>query len=300
MLVNGHYRHERYQQFNIHDPKSRVIHKAEVKDRIIHHAVFRIIYSVFDKGFIHDSYSCRINKGTHKAVNRLENFTRNVSRQYTAPCFVLKCDISKFFYSIDHEILKQLISRRIKDEKATKLIFEIINSYYHLDNQTKRRKGVPLGNLTSQLFANIYMNEFDQFIKHELKIKRYIRYTDDFVIVHYDREYLKALIPQISKFIYNNLRLSLHLRKIIIKKFSQGVDFLGYIISPHYILLRTKTKNRLLQRIRIKKELNDNLEITNFSLNQTLQSYLGIVRHCSRRNIISSIEHILAQDCDIK
>ncbi len=280
MLNNGYYRHGAYQRFNIHDPKPRIIHKAIVKDRIVHHAIFYILYPLFDKSFIFDSYSCRVGKGTHKAVERLNLFTKNVSRNYQQHCFVLKCDISKFFNSIDHNILITLIADKVNEPKAMMLIRKIISSY-----KTQKGKGLPLGNLTSQLFANIYMNKLDQFIKCNLGEKYYIRYSDDFVIAHHDRYYLEQLIQRIDVFLKNHLKLLLHPRKIEIRKISMGIDFLGYVILPHHKLLRTKSKRRMYKKIVAKcKDHNEN-KMNQSSLNQSIQSYYGMLKHCNSRKL---------------
>lgn len=289
ILKNGYYKHGPYQKFNIHDPKPRVIHKAIVLDRIVHHAIFYILYPLFDKSFIFDSYSCRVDKGTHKAVKKLNLFTKNVSRNYRQPCFVLKCDISKFFNSIDHEILMVLIADKIKDPKAMILIRKIINSY-----KTQNGKGLPLGNLTSQLFANIYMNKLDQFIKCKLGEKYYIRYTDDFIIVHHDRHYLEQLIPQIDIFLINHLNLLLHPRKIDIRKLSRGIDFLGYVILPHHKLLRTKSKKRMCKKITDKCKDHKENKINQSSLNQSVQSYYGMLKHCSSKDLKRKINKIIS------
>jgi len=215
----------------------------------------------FDKAFIYDSYSCRLNKGTHRAVDRLEKFTRIVSQNYTRPCLALKCDIKKFFASVDHQILIQLINKKVRNKDILWLVKEIIQSF---NSRGKADIGLPLGNLTSQLFANIYLDELDQFIKHKLKIKYYLRYGDDFIILDTDKNKLEKIILQLSDFLPSNLKLTLHPSKIIIRKLRQGIDFLGYIVLPHYRVLRTKTKKRMMRR-----------------LNQTnLPSYLGLIKHC--------------------
>ena len=225
------------------------------------------MYPVFDKLFNYDSYSCRLKKGTHKAIDRLERFTRIVSQNHTQPCFALKCDIKKFFASIDHLILSSLIKRKIKDKDTLWLVEEIINSFNSRERERERetRRGLPIGNLTSQIFANIYLDELDQFIKHKLKIKYYLRYCDDFVILDTDRNKLEKIILQIADFLKLNLKLSLHPDKIIIRKLKQGIDFLGYVVLPHYRVLRTKTKRRML------KKINQN----------NLSSYLGLLKHCN-------------------
>lgn len=274
------YQHSDYTAFNVCDPKLRHIHKACVKDRIVHHAIFRILYPIFDNFFIFDSYSCRIGKGTHRAVNRLEEFCRKLSRNNTKPIFALKCDIKKFFDSIGQNILLELIKKKIKDENTFWLISKIIKGY-----ENKKDKGLPLGNVTSQLFANIYLNELDQFIKHKLKARYYLRYCDDFIILGEDKNYLASLINPISQFLDQLLKLSLHPDKIEIRKYRQGFDFLGYVVLPHYRVLRTKTKRRILRKMEEKhRDLKNNL-ISEESFNQSLQSYLGVLGHCKGRKI---------------
>lgn len=265
-LENKTYKHSSYTAFNIYDPKFRHIHKALVKDRIIHHAIVSIIEPIFDKSFIYDSYSCRENKGTHRAVRKLEYFIRKVSRNYSGKCFVLKLDIKKFFASVDQKILLDLISQKVEDQDLLWLIENILSSF-------SKGIGIPIGNLTSQIFANIYLNELDQFIKHKLKIKFYLRYCDDFVILEKKRETLEDLIPEIEKFLKESLKLALHEQKIIISKSNQGIDFLGYIVLPHYILPRTKTKRRIFRKLSARN----------------LQSYLGYLKHASAYKVMQKI-----------
>ena len=195
-LKNYTYKHGGYEQFKINDPKPRTIHKASVRDRLLHHAVYRILYPFYDKTFIADSFSCRNDKGAHKAINRFRKFGYTVSKNNTKTCWILKCDIKKFFASIDQSILINVLKQRIQDKNIIDLLREIIQSF--------EPNGLPLGNLTSQLFANVYLNEFDQFVKHKLKEKYYIRYADDFVILSENREYLENLIISISNFLQNS------------------------------------------------------------------------------------------------
>lgn len=278
------YQHASYTAFNIYDPKFRHIHKAIVRDRIVHHGVVSLIEPLFDKTFIYDSYSCRDNKGTHKAVTRLAIFIRKVSKNYTRNCFVLKLDIKKFFASVDQAILFECIKKRVDDQNLLCLIKNILGSF---SNDT----GIPIGNLTSQIFANVYLNELDQFVKHNLKEKYYIRYCDDFTIVSPTREYLENLIPQIETFLNEKLKLSLHEGKIIIKKYTQGVDFLGYVILPHVVLLRTKTRRRIFKKLR---EKIDNLQtgiVSEESFNQSLQSYLGYLGHANSFKLTQKLKN---------
>ena len=269
------YQHSHYTPFNICDPKPRKIHKAIVKDRVLHHAVFRILYSIFDKTFIYDSYSCRLEKGTHKAVNRLEKFKRKSSRNNSKSIFTLKCDIKKFFDSVDQDIMLKIIQRKIQDKNAIWLVEKIIRSF---------SQGLPLGNVTSQIFANIYLSELDKFIKHNLRIKYYIRYCDDFVILGERKENLEKFIKPINNFLEIELNLSLHQDKIIIRKYSQGIDFLGYVVLLNHRVLRTKTKKRILKRIK-----NNNLSL------QSINSYLGVLKHCRGYKIKKEIEKLVAR-----
>jgi retron-type reverse transcriptase len=265
------YRHSHYTAFSVCDPKPRRIHKATAKDRVLHHAIFRILYPIFDKSFIFDSYSCRLEKGTHRAVRRLQKFCRKLSRNNRRNIFALKCNIRKFFDSIDQDILLNLIQKKIQDKNALWLIEKIIKSF---------PVGLPLGNVTSQIFANIYLNELDQFVKHNLREKYYLRYCDDFIILSEDENYLRKLILEINNFLRTKLKINLHLNKIIIRKYRQGIDFLGYIILPHHVVLRTKTKRRMIKKLHKKHSYSQKEIISKDSFNQSLQSYLGMLKHC--------------------
>src|SRR3989344_8531542 len=187
-LKNKSYKHGGYSEFFVNDPKRRHIHKAPVCDRIVHHLLYKYLYFLFDKTFIHDAYSCRLDKGTHRAVKRLEQYTRIVSKNYTQDCWALKLDIKQFFASVDHEILLKFIRRKVNDKNILWLINEILTSFR---TDKGKNAGIPLGNLTSQIFANIYLNELDQFVKQDLKIKYYIRYADDFIILNTGKLQLK-------------------------------------------------------------------------------------------------------------
>ena len=274
-LANKTYRHSGYEYFKIADPKPRDIHKASVRDRLLHHAIYRQLYPFFERMFIADSFSCQLNKGTHKAVRRFKSMANCVSRNNTRACWVLQCDIKKFFASIDHGVLLKTLNQYIPNKDIMWLLEEVIGSF-----SLKPQKGLPLGNLTSQLFVNVYMNSFDQFVKHKLKAKFYCRYADDFVIVHEDRTFLKGVLVPINRFLNEELLLKLHPNKVNIRKYSQGIDFLGYIIFPHHIVLRTKTKRRMYKKVQFRRsELEYDL-IDEESFYQTLQSYLGILKHC--------------------
>jgi len=273
-LKNRKYRHGDYQPFKINDPKPRDIHKAEVRDRLLHHLIYNTLYPYFDRQFIFDSYSCRFGKGTHKAINRFREYGCKVSKNHTKTCWVLKCDIRKFFANIDHVILKNILARHIKCKDILNILDKVIESF---NTDGEINVGLPLGNLTSQIFVNIYMNDFDQFVKRVLKIKHFIRYADDFVILSQDRDYLFELIPKISAFLETQLKLTLRPNKVSIKTFASGIDFLGWVHFPKHRVLRRSTKRRMFA----------NLERMVSKI--TLTSYLGLLSHGNTRKLCSDI-----------
>ena len=278
-LVNHTYKHGGYQAFNISDPKPRNIHKASVRDRLVHHAIYRKLYPFFDKTFIANSFSCRIGKGTHKALNRFRSVAFKVSKNNTRTCWILKCDIKKFFASIDHDILMSILQKYILDGDVLWLLGKVINSFPGPGQKT----GLPLGNLTSQLFVNIYMNEFDQFVKHRLKAKYYIRYADDFVLLSEDRSCLEAQIPAINNFLQKELKLILHPQKVSIKTLSSGVDFLGWVNFSDYRVLRTATRKRMKKKIGIAPEI------------ETVNSYLGFLSHGNTHKLRKEVLDLFEQ-----
>jgi RNA-directed DNA polymerase len=289
-LLNHTYKHGGYQAFKINDPKPRDIHKATVRDRLLHHAIYRILYPFFDKTFIADSYSCRNNKGTHKAINKFRDYFHKASQNNTQTCRVLKCDIRKFFANINHEILIGILKEYIPDENILKLLENVIGSF---TSEQCKKIGLPLGNLTSQLFVNIYMNKFDQFMKHKLKTKFYLRYADDFVIFSEDKQQLENIIEPIKKFLHNELKLELHPDKIFIKTVSSGVDFLDMVNFSDHRIFRTKTKRRMLKKISNRYELLQNELISEESFKQSLQSYFGALKHCNGYGLARKIEFVV-------
>ncbi|MBU1083358.1 reverse transcriptase/maturase family protein, partial [Patescibacteria group bacterium] len=208
-LASGNYHSSTYSPFKISDPKPRNIHKANVRDRLLHRAIYRMLYPAWDKTFIWDSYSCRNGKGTHKAFSRLEQFSRQVTNNYTKSCWALKLDIRKFFDSVDHKVLMGLLAERIEDKKLLNLLQSIISSFEH-----SLGKGMPLGNLTSQLFANIYLDPLDKFVKHHLKIKYYLRYADDLIFLSNNPDELMGYLVETSQFLKTKLKLNIHPNKI--------------------------------------------------------------------------------------
>ena len=290
-LKNKTYKHGPYTGFYIRDPKQRHIHKALVRDRVLHHAVFSIINPIFEETFIPTSFSCRIGYGTHRGVTVLEKMARRIYKNGTSSCFVLKCDIQKFFDSVDHHVLLSILQKRIKDEDAVWLLQEVIESYSSSRSTIFEKKGLPIGNLTSQLFANVYMNEFDQFVKSDLKVRNYVRYTDDFAIVSESSAHLEGLLGPIAEFLDCKLALGLHPEKITIHKSNRGVDFLGYLIFPNHRLIRTKTKRRILAKLRSRTDEFCNGRISRLILEQSLQSYLGVLSHANSYNLSQDIQN---------
>lgn len=279
-LVSGKYIHDPYSDFYICDPKRRHIHKATVRDRVLHQAIFRVLYPIFDKHFIFDSHSSRNYRGTHLGVIRLAKAGCKITKNWKHPAYALKCDIRKYFDSIDHEILKDLISRKISEKETLDFISKILKTF-----EKDPGVGLPLGNVTSQLFANIYLDEFDQYVKHVLKIKYYFRYCDDFVILSENEKYLEKLIGEIEVFVSDKLKLELHPYKIIIRKFRQGIDFLGYVILPHAAVIRTKTKNRIQKKVGVTiREFKAGVINKNTALG-ILNSYLGVLSHCKNKSL---------------
>jgi len=272
-LVSHSYRHGGYHAFNISDPKPRNIHKASVRDRLVHHAIYRVLYPFFDRTFIADSYSCRIGKGTHKAIGRFREFSYIASKNSSRTCWILKCDIRKFFANIDHGVLLNILEQYIPDRDILRLLEEIIGSF----NAAEPGVGLPLGNLTSQLFVNVYMNEFDQFTKHKLKAKHYIRYADDFVIFSENRIWLENLISPIADFLGNYLKLQPHPQKVFVKTLASGVDFLGWVHFPAHRVLRAATKRRMMRRIAESPKP------------ETIVSYLGLLKHGNAHKLAKAL-----------
>lgn len=277
-LARGTYRHGPYERFHVYDPKPRVIHKATVRDRLVHHAVVRVLQPTLERSFIHDSYSCRCGKGPHAAVRRLDVFSRRVSRNGTRPCWTLKFDIAKFFDSVDHEILLSLLAEQVPCRRTRALLAEIVGSYSVSGTASvgrnsvsfpERRTGLPIGSVTSQLFANLYLDALDHYIKEQLRVRYYLRYTDDLLVLHNSPAVLRDVLRVVRTWVWEERRLTLHPRKVSIRKLTHGVDFLGYVVLPRHKVLRTRTRRRMFRRVNA----------------PNLSSYLGLLGHCAGRTL---------------
>jgi retron-type reverse transcriptase len=273
MLHTRTYEHSGYFAFNVSDPKPRNIHKAIVRDRVVHHLIYKELYWYFDDRFIYDSYSCRKQKGTHRAFERFKVLANRVSKNNTKTCYVLKCDVRKFFASIDHDVLRSILKRHIVDDEILWLIHQVIKSFH----TTRVGVGLPLGNLTSQLLVNIYMHEFDMYMKQELRVRHYIRYADDFVILSQDKKYLENLLSNINMFLNNTLKLHLHPDKVYIKTYASGVDFLGWVHFPYHRQIRTTTKRKMIKRL------------SHYPKPETVNSYRGLLMHGNTHNLQKSL-----------
>ena len=237
-----------YYRFEIHEPKHRVIYAPAYEDKIVHHMVYQVLREVYEPLFIYDSFSCIRGKGNQAAVKRLQNHIR-VCQRNNSQAWLVKLDIKKFFPSIDRDILKATYVRHINCSKTLNLIYKIIDS-------SPTDKGLPLGCVTSQLSANVYMNKFDQFVKHELKVKHYLRYADDMFMIVGTKKEAQALLNRSKAFIESELNLSFAQGKCYIKNCKQGVDGLGYRIFSTHILFKSRTKKKIIKILQ-----NEDLEL---------------------------------------
>ncbi len=261
--------------FVLRDPKTRKISKSDFRDRIVHHAMVNIIEPIFDKKFIYDSCANRKGKGNLFAIKRFDIFKRKVSRNGLVSenkfndsnyilGYVLKADIKHYFEEVNHKVLINIIEKKIKDKKVIWLIEGILKNHAGAE----QKKGMPLGNLTSQFFANVYLNKLDYFVKHELKTKYYMRYVDDFVILHASKSQLKIWKEEIDKFLKSELKIELHKEKSKVIPLSRGIDFVGFRNFYYFKLLRKRNIKKMLLKIKHYKN-------SKISYNKLLESFQG-------------------------
>jgi len=290
-----------YKQFTVTKPKTRRVSAPYFEDRIVQHSLVSQIEPIFEKLFIYDSYACRKNKGTHFALKRLKKFLRASASKYpNEEIFILKCDIRKFFQSISWDILVKIISQKIEETETLWLIKQFIVGFQikekHLSKTSEQlslfepedlpvssicRQGLPIGNLTSQLFANIYLNRLDYFVKQNLKEKYYGRYMDDFFIISPDKEKLKEDREKIRLFLQEVLKLELHPRKTFIQKVDQGVCFVGYRVFANYVLVRGSTLINFCQKYSKKRKKYKKGLIDQDKLERCQQSFRGHLKHAN-------------------
>jgi retron-type reverse transcriptase len=252
-----------------------------------------MIEPIFDNGFIYDSYACRKEKGTHKAIKRLDQFIKSSGDKWgEGNVYCLKCDISKYFDSIDHEVLISLIEKSIKDKEVMWLIREIVKSSFshrvHNDLFNYRETGIPIGNLTSQLFANLYLNELDQFVKHDLQKRYYLRYMDDFLVFGDNKGELHKCEDILRNFLEKELKLELHRRKVSLDPVGQGVSFLGYRVFENYKLIRKSTVKRFVKNIQLKVANGEGIA-------ESVRSWLSFANYAN----IFSLKQMLSERSDL-
>ena len=253
-LKSRNYRHGSYTTFYVYEPKKRKIEAARYIDRVVHRWLYdNFLEPAFFPQFIINSYACIPKRGMHRATKDVQKAMRKCSKEY-GEYYILKMDVSKYFQSIDKDILMNIIKRKIKDKNVLNLIYQTIYC-------GREDSGIPIGNLSSQLFANLYYNEADQFIKKTLKVKYYFRYMDDSIILMKDKNELKKVKKEIEDFISKNLKLSFN-KKTNIFKSKQGVNFCGYKINEYRLKLRDKGKRKVKKNIKKLKSKIKNGEIS--------------------------------------
>jgi retron-type reverse transcriptase len=299
-LQEGRYKSGGYRIIYIYVPKKRLIMALQFKDRVLQWAIYRLLNPLYEKTYIKDSYACIKGRGREKAAKRLQYWLRQTDRK-PKQYYYLKLDISKFFYRVDHEILLNILKRRIKDKRLIDLFNTIINSEKRAfglplgvdpceidPREMLFDKGMPIGNLTSQMFANIYMNELDQYLKHELHLKYVIRYADDCIILHDSKEELQQILKKIEIFLLEKLRLNLN-SKTAIRPTTCNVDFVGYVINKDEIRLRSATVKRMRSRIKYIVKAYERGEMTLKEVNATMQSYFGLMKYCTNEGLKENI-----------
>jgi len=286
-----------YRAFMIFDPQKRMISAAPFRDRVVHHALCNIIGPIFERTFVNESYANRVGKGTHRAVDQYQRWSRRKK-------YVLKCDIQKFFPSIDHDVLKRAIRRKICCVKTLWLVDSIIDNsnaqepvldYYTGDTlftPIERRKGLPIGNLTSQFWANVYLSALDHFVKERLRCKYYLRYVDDFIVLGDEKQTLHRVRREIGGLL-ESLRLVLHGRKTRVLPVAEGLDLLGYRVFPDFRLLRKENVRRFRTRMRILQRKYTLGMIPLRDVRNSIHGWLGHARradtHRVRRAIFQNV-----------
>lgn len=289
------YRHGGYRQFLVYDPKRRIISAAPYRDRVVHHALCSIIEPLFERSFIYDTYACRKGKGAHRAVDRYTSYARRYK-------YVLKCDIRKYFQTVDQQILKEMLFRKIRCGRTRWLIEQVINSHEDLDEGMyfpgdqlltifERKRGIPIGNLTSQFFANVYLDSFDHYVREELRMP-YIRYVDDFVVFSNSAQQLQGTKTAIKTYLAG-LRLRLHANKSRVYRVTDGVRFLGYRVFPDHRLLDKQNVLRMRRKLNKLSQRYSDDEIALSSIHQSIQSWIGHAAHADtwhlRKRVFSNV-----------
>lgn len=284
-LIWEEYRVGKYREFFVYEPKKRLIMCLPFRDRVVQWAIYRVIAPFFMKGFYRHSYACIKKRGTHAAADTLQSWLVKVKDE---EYYHLKLDMSKYFYRVNHDILLKIILKKIKDKKVLNLLEGLIKSegnkfglpLWHEPGETDLigSVGMPIGNLTSQLFANIYLNELDKFVKQTLREKYYIRYMDDVIILNKDKEKLHLVKKEIEYFINNDLELHLN-NKTALRPVKTGINFVGFRIWHNHRRMKKKSLVKMKKRIKYIQKAYSRGEIGFKEANATMQSYFGIMQH---------------------
>lgn len=283
-LRSGTYKHGKYHTFQIYEPKERTIMASEYIDRVVHQwYVENFIKPYFVPQFIDTTYACIEGRGMHKASKDVQIAMRRARDKWNR-YYILKMDVTKYFKNIDKRVLWDILKRKIKDRKLLWLTREILLS-------TEGMLGLPLGNYTSQMFANIYLNELDQFIKHKLKCKYYFRYMDDMIILTQNKEMAQYCLKNITNFLESNLRLTLNSKTKIFKDI-QGVNFCGYKINEKRMKIRNTSKTRMKRKLKKYTELLKENKITLPEIQRSIAGWLGYVKHADSYNLRKSMFYI--------
>ncbi len=284
-IKNGVYKFGEYREFIIYEPKERVIKSLPYRDRIVHQwYVEEFIKPYFMKRFINDTYACLDERGTHKAVYNVQMQMRKARRMYGESYYVLKTDIKKYFYSIDKNILINILSKRIKDKKLLEFSKVILDDGNDV--------GIPIGNYTSQFFANIYLNELDHYVKDELKVKFYTRYMDDQIFLLKDKLEAKRVLSLVRLFINDNLNLNLNEKSKYFPNY-KGIDFCGYIIYDSHIILRKRFKNKFKKNIKFWAKLKREDALYDKKFLMSYNSFLGHASHANSYNYVKKIKQVI-------
>jgi len=281
-ILNGTYRPSAYHAFKVYEPKERMIYAPAFEDKVVQHMINNILKDVYRPCFIYDSYSCIEGKGTHACVDRIQQFMRQAKRNYGSEAYIIKADIAKFFYSMDRDTLKRLFRQKIKCPHTLWLLDVIVDS-------SPGDVGLPLGNLTSQLFANIYLNDLDQFCKRILGLKYYVRYADDIVAIVKNRERAQCVLNEIKSYTQKVLHLDLHSKKSKIFPLAQGVNSVGFKIHPTHRLLRNDCKKKIKRKVRKMPHLIKEGRMTACKADQMLGSWGGHAKYGSSYNFIQRL-----------
>ncbi len=285
-LQNGTYQPGTYHYFTIYDPKVREIAVAPFRDRVVHHAVVGVLTPIYERVFIYDSYATRAGKGHHAAIRRAQSFLRKGR-------FYLKTDVAKYFESVDHDVLLDILNRKIKDRQLLALLERIIC------NSSTPGKGLPIGNLTSQFLANVYLDPLDHFIKETLRVKKYLRYMDDMVAFENEKQVLRQHRTDVEQFLDARLKLRIKENATFLNKSSQGLSFLGMRIFPKFIRVKRENRRRSLRKLKHIMKAWKRGDIDEYTMQQSMTSIIGHLRYfCPNMRICQECESSAFAGCD--